>query len=66
MNNPLPLHAYARIVRGLLDARVSKEDVRRLIADNPAHMLRTCYRRASFMVERAVFGTFLKIPPLGS
>ncbi|WP_430297774.1 DUF6282 family protein [Sinomonas sp. B1-1] len=38
-NNPLPVDAYARIVRGLLDAGVSKEDVRRLIADNPADLL---------------------------
>ena len=38
-NNPLPVDAYARMVRGLLDAGVSKEDVRRLIADNPADLL---------------------------
>ncbi|WP_255405387.1 hypothetical protein [Sinomonas sp. R1AF57] len=30
------MDAYARMVRGLPDAGVPKEDVRRLIADNPA------------------------------
>ncbi|WP_422933022.1 DUF6282 family protein [Sinomonas sp. P47F7] len=38
-SNPLPVDAYARMVRGLLDAGVSKEDIRRLIADNPAELL---------------------------
>ncbi|WP_157089118.1 hypothetical protein [Sinomonas atrocyanea] len=38
-NNPLPVDAYARMVRGLLDAGVSKEDLRRLIADSPADLL---------------------------
>lgn len=38
-NNPLPVDAYARIVRGLLDAGLEDKDVRRLVADNPADLL---------------------------
>lgn len=37
-NIPLPADAYQRMVRGLLDAGVPKEDVRRLSADNPADL----------------------------
>lgn len=38
-NNPYPVDAYARIVRGLLDAGVPRGDVRKLINDNPADLL---------------------------
>ncbi|MCU1596681.1 MAG: hypothetical protein JWQ47_420 [Glaciihabitans sp.] len=38
-NNPYPIDAYSRIVRGLLDAGLPKADVRKLINDNPAELL---------------------------
>lgn len=38
-NNPYPVEAYVRIVRGLLDAGLPADDVRRLINDNPADLL---------------------------
>ncbi|RAN76311.1 hypothetical protein B5P43_23600 [Bacillus sp. SRB_336] len=38
-NNPLPMDAYQKIARGLLDAGMSKTDVRKLVVDNPAHLL---------------------------
>ena len=37
--NPYPIDAYARIVRGLLDAGLPKDAVRKLINDNPAELL---------------------------
>lgn len=38
-NNPLPMDAYQKIARRLLDAGMSKTDVRKLVVDNPAHLL---------------------------
>ncbi|MDQ0278804.1 hypothetical protein QO003_003107 [Arthrobacter silviterrae] len=38
-NNPLPMDAYQKIARGLLDAGMSKADVRKLVVDNPATLL---------------------------
>jgi hypothetical protein len=38
-NNPYPVDAYARIVRGLLDAGLPKSSVRKLVNDNPARLL---------------------------
>lgn len=38
-NNPLPIDAYQKITRGLLDAGMSKADVRKLVVDNPAALL---------------------------
>lgn len=39
MNNPYPVDAYTRIVRGLLDAGLPKAAVRKLVNDNPADLL---------------------------
>lgn len=38
-NNPFPVDAYARIVRGLLDAGLPAESVKKLVNDNPAGLL---------------------------
>jgi hypothetical protein len=38
-NNPLPVQAYRRLVRGLLDRRVSTKDITTLISRNPASFL---------------------------
>jgi len=38
-NNPLPIDAYQKIVRGLLDAGMAAKDVHKLVADNPGELL---------------------------
>jgi hypothetical protein len=38
-NNPLPVQAYERIVRGLLDAGMTDDQVRALINKNPSELL---------------------------
>lgn len=39
LNNPLPVQAYRRIVRGLLDLGVSHDDIRTMISTNPGELL---------------------------
>jgi hypothetical protein len=38
--NPLPVESYQRILRLLLDAGVGEKELRRIVADNPAWLLR--------------------------
>lgn len=38
-NNPYPVDAYGRIVRGLLDAGLDHDSVRKLVNTNPANLL---------------------------
>ena len=40
MNNPLPTDAFRKIVAKLLDRGLREDDVRRMVADNPAELLR--------------------------
>lgn len=39
VNNPLPVEAYTRILRWLLEAGFSETDLRRTVCDNPARLL---------------------------